>query len=135
MNQSLTADLTDVLTAVDQAGLWKSLCNISRRPDPETNAGPLGQVATSVYVAVAGLQNIQCMKSPLVEQRPDITDAVKQPDMSRERLKFHVLLRGYFPAVQQFDKATVDGVAYEVFSAEPDSQHIMTRLAVRTYSV
>lgn len=121
-------DLGVTLTAVEDAGLFSSLCTIKR---PTQTQNETGQASLGNPVAVVGMTNIPCMLAPLVILRPQATDEIKLQGWTEEQSEFHLLLDGYYPGVLQKDVADVDGNVYDVLGDESDSQRIMTRLAVR----
>lgn len=132
MNQAALFNLTDTLTGAKTAGLFTSLCTIKR---PARNVDALGQVDLTTVTAVAGLSNIPCMRSVLSEYKPNPYYETKTEGQINQLNINHVLLNGYYTGILQGDQAVVDGIPLEVLNVESDSQRIMTRLAVRVYSL
>jgi hypothetical protein len=136
VNQDLTAVLQMPIQSVAITGLFASVCNIYSRPgDPDAFVNDEGQVDLTNLVSVDGLQNIQCMRAPLVDGRVNPNFTERQADSTHEYQLTHVLLDGYYPAIEKRFFAEVDGDFYEIRNAEPDSQKTMTRLALRTYQL
>lgn len=137
MNQSLLYELDRVMPEATNTGLFSSLASFSDRPggaNPNVNA--MGQPDLSTLVPVAGLQNIPCQLAPEHMLNPSPTGS-RQPDHFTEARQWHLLLNDYYPAVLMRFIVNVDGILYEITpgTAEPDSQHQMTRLSVRLYSL
>ena len=139
MHQGLDFDLGAVLTAVEQAGLFVSLASFLRQPvvagEPKTDSlGWVDQVPAD-FTPVSGMQNIPCMLAVYSSYKPNIAGVARLPEGYDILALRHLLLDGYFTNIQRSDLVTVDGVVYQVQSgAEWDSQHVMTRLAVRIFS-
>lgn len=125
-----TGGLATVLTAVEDAGLFSSVCTIQ---SPSQAPDALGQPDLAAWTDVAGMVNIPCMKAPIVagSVRSTAADEVKGANWTEEMSGSHVLLDGYFPLIEQRYRAVIDGVALDILGVEPDSQKIMTRMAVR----
>ncbi len=137
MNQSLLYELNQVMTEASQTGLFSSVASFFDRPggaNPTVNA--MGQPDLTTLVAVAGLQNIPCQLSALHMLNPAPVGA-RLPDHFDEARQWHLLLNDYYPAVLMRFTVNVDGVLYEITpgTIEPDSQHQMTRLSVRLYTL
>lgn len=132
MNQSIGINAADTLNAVITAGFAQSLCSINA-PSQEPDA--IGQVDLSDFSPRDGLQNLPCMKAVLIDTRPNPgLEQKREADIAGLEI-WHILLMGYYPAINKRDQAVVDGVAYDILTVESDSQSIMTRLAVRTYAL
>jgi hypothetical protein len=132
MNQSLTFSLTDTLEAVEALGLFVSVCDIY---DPSQSVNGMGQVDLSDYTPVTGLQNIPCMRAVLSDVKPNPYYEQKLTQQVNEMNIYHVLLDGYYPTILQKQIAVIDGDLLDILNVECDSQRIMTRLAVRRYSL
>lgn len=136
MNQSLVADFSDVLTAVTSTIGWPSLVTIQSAPDASSPpATGDGQVDLSTWADVAGLVDLDCMAAPLAGSAPKTSDEKRTIEYLSQMGEFHLLIKGYYPAIVQRQRALVDGVALDICAVEFDSRHIMTRLAVRRYEV
>jgi hypothetical protein len=139
MNQSLTAELSQVMPQAVATGLFLSLCTIQQRAisagEPKTDV--LGQVDLSGpdYTTVAGLANIPCQIAVQKTSAPDMAAVVRREQQYDTRADKHVLLNAYYPAILQQHIAIVDGVTYEIMAVENDSQQQMTRLAVRVFTL
>jgi hypothetical protein len=131
MNQTTNLGLGSVLTAVEDAGLFSSLCTIQ---SPSQAPDALGQQNLTNYTNRTGLVDIPCMNAPGFI--PDVRGGeMMLPGWTSEQNSFHVLLDGYYPSINQKDRAVIDGIALEVMSVESDSQKIMTRMSCRRYSL
>ncbi len=136
MNQSV--DLGGVLTAVEDAGLFVSLCTIQ---SPSQAPDALGQADLTNWTDVSGMVGIACMASPLTINRPSTSDEIQANSYTAEMDTFHVLLDGFYPTIRQRYRAVISGgpfdvaTALDIMGAESDSQGIMTRLACRRYSL
>ena len=111
-------------------GRFKSIVNIQAPSGTYTASGQ----PDGIYVPVAGLQNIPAMDSPESVGGPVSVES-RQPDeiMSQERR--HVLLNAYYPLLSPSTNwgdigwiCEMDGVTYDIHSAEQDSQLTQTRL-------
>jgi hypothetical protein len=138
--QGLQFDLAEPILAVAAAGLFVSVASFTRRPasagEPVVDASGWVDTVPADYTPVTGLQSIPCMLAVYSEYKPNIAGA-ERTDMQYNTLSWrHLLLNGYYPAILQTDLVTVDGLVYEIMSgAEHDSQHTMTRLAIRQYTL
>src|ERR1700674_4674334 len=131
--QTLAYAVGRVMTSVAYTGLQKSLCTILQRGsiggEPKTNA--MGQVdlAQADYTTI--LQNIPCQIAVLRPFRPDISATVRKAEEIDTINDKAIELNGYYPQILQQHLAVVDGVTYEIFAVESDSQKQVTRLAAR----
>lgn len=137
MNQGLSYELDAVMPAARATGLDSSLATFKDRPggaNPTVNSS--GQVDLTNYVPVAGLINIPCQLSVLIDVRPAV-DGARMPDHFTESGDRHLLLYDYYPQVLQRYIVTVDGTDYEITpgAVEPSSQQRQTRLGIRQYSL
>jgi hypothetical protein len=137
MNQQLSYEFTQVMPQVAQTGVQISLCTILQRGsvggEPITNA--MGQVdlAQTDYTTI--LSNIPCQIAVLRPFRPDISATVRKVEEYDTINDKAIELNGYYPQILQQHLAVVDGVTYELFAVEPDSQKQVTRLAARKYTL
>jgi hypothetical protein len=137
MNQQLNYEFTRVMPEVALIGTQISLCTILQRGsvggEPITNA--MGQVdlAQTDYTTI--LSNIPCMLAVLRPFRPDISATVRKADETDTINDKAIELNGYYPQILQQHLAVVDGVTYEIFAVEADSQKQVTRLAARTFTL
>lgn len=132
---SNSIDLTSVLTAVEDAGLFSATCTVQRY---DGTRGPTGQEErqndANWDVLIA---DIPCMD--VRDMRPTITTATEKK--SRDQIAAfearHILLNGCFPAIDpRLDRAVVtskNGVVtkLDITGYEQDSQAVMTRLGVQ----
>jgi len=137
MNQSLLAELNQVMPDAVQTGLLSSLASFFDRPggaNPSVNA--MGQPDLTTLVPVTGLQDIACQIAPEHMLNPSPSGA-RLPDHFTEARQWHLLLDNYYPAILMRFVVNVDGTLYEITpgTVEPDSQKQMTRLSLRLYSL
>ncbi len=133
MNQSNNLELSSVLDVVRANGLFVSLVTIRQ---PPAVLLPLNQVDLdpAAFTPVAGLENLRCMKSPLQYGIPREYER-RRVNYIEESEHYHVLIDGYYPAIQQRQQALVDGLPYDILTVESDSQRVMTRLAIQEYAL
>ena len=127
-----------IANAMAQSGLFVSLATFYKRPgDPSEEVDQYGGVILSEgFSVVAGLENISCMFAPLNVGTPNVGDTTRTVEQYDSKTEFHLLLEGFFPAVQQRYLVRVDGSQmYEVMGVESDSQSTQTRCAVRAYGL
>ena len=132
MRQGLYTQPDAAINAVIASGLMISVCNIQQLTGA-TNA--MGQVDTSDWVDVAGLTGLQCQFSVQLPGRPDQGDVARLQNQTDVKNEFHVLLGGYYPGILQRYTAVIDGIRYQIQTAESDSQKTQTRMAVRVWSL
>lgn len=134
MYQGLGYDIEQVMPEARATGLFVSLCTLQ---EPSGVFGASG-APDGNYVDVAGLVNLPCTAPPPSEARIQAIEVKTLQDiMSLELL--HVLLNDAYPAILTHFRGTnatewravIDGVVYDLFGAESDSQSEMTRLLVR----
>ncbi len=136
MNQSV--DLGSVLTAVEGAGLFVSLCTIQ---SPSQAPDALGQADLTNWTDVSGMVDIPCMAAPLTIQRPSTSDEIQAMNFTAEMDTFQVLLDGLYPTIRQRYRAVISGGPFDeatpldVMGVEGPSQGIYTRFACRRYSL
>jgi hypothetical protein len=138
MLQNLQYEMGAVMPAATLTGLFVSLCTI-QQPDVLYNPGgsPSGN-----YVNVVGFVNLPCMDAPPSIARVQATEVKALAEIMAKGLR-HLLLGGYYPTLTtgqttvtgQGWRAVVDGVAYDILGAEPDSQNTQTRLELQLVTV
>jgi hypothetical protein len=132
MNQSLTADLSKVMDDVLASGLLVSLCTIQQ---PSGTLDASGQ-PDGHYSNVAGLVAIECISAPydFSDNRVNAMESKSLEEIMAIQVR-HVLLKGYYPAIDANVKngwrAVIDGTVYDLLGSESDSQSRMTRIKVR----
>lgn len=132
MNQAVMFySIAGVMPAALATGLFVSLCTIQQPDGLLIGAGePSGN-----FVNVAGLVNLKCMNAPLSDSKVSADEKKTEQDI-QDFSPTHVLLQGWFPAIEtgisQGWIAVIDGVATDILGVESDSQKQMTRLEVRT---
>lgn len=119
MNQQLIHDLDDIMPAVVDTGLLSLTVTFQERLSVGSSGAPSGS-----WTDVTDLADIACMAAP----RSDGGQENRMPGEVQSRNLKHVLLDGYYPAVEERYRAVIDGVAHNVVSVEHDSQHQMTRV-------
>jgi hypothetical protein len=130
MNQSLSYEFSEPIALAIESDALSSLTTIQQQLNI---VDPLGQTDQADWVNVPGLVNIPSMLAVFRPATPDKAAEIRMPlsiDTSNYR---HNLLNGYYPVILQKNRAVVDGTVYDVFAVEHDSQHTMTRLALRIY--
>lgn len=129
--------VNDVMAAALATGLFVSRISFEA---PDGLLGPSG-APSGVYVAISGLQRIQCMDAPDSVDRYNIeaTDTRTPAEIYASSLR-HVLLNRYYsqlsPSTNWGDVAWRARVVnaqgeeglYDVVGAEPDSQTTQTRV-------
>ena len=134
MNQTLASvDLGSTLTAVEDAGLFSSLCTI-QEPDGTRDATGNQKRFGANFGDVAGMVDIPCMIAPEITTTVLKSSETRDQDRTNEMAQFHVLLDGYYPLIRKKMRAVIDGKAWDITGVESDSQKIMTRMAVREYA-
>ena len=130
MQQGLSYEIASVIGEAYDTGLFTSLFTAQQ---PSGNLGPSG-APDGTWVAIAGLSNIPCMNAPVSETRIEATDVKSLQEILSTQVR-HVLLYGYYPSLATGSEnnwnALIDGVAWDILGAEPDSQKTMTRAHVR----
>lgn len=134
MNQNIIFDLQETVDTVKTLGLFVSLCTIQRRANPPA-VDASGWPDYTGYSNVVGLVGIPCMAAVEATAKPDKYGVVRAMDKFEVQAYYHILLNGYYPAILQRDLAILDGVSYMVEAVESDSQGVMTRLAVRRWTL
>lgn len=135
MNQTpLQYAIARVMPQAIATGLLVSLCTIQ---SPGTSYSP-GGAPLGTFNDVAGLINIQCMDAVLADGSIQATETKGLDDIMSAGYR-HVFLNGFYPTVianvKNGWRAVVDGVAYDLLGAEPDSQSTQTRLKLQLVSV
>lgn len=139
MYQLQTYDVTAVMPAALDSGLFVSLVTIQQPTGQQTSTGaPLlsGGDSGDGWNNVAGMIDIPAMNAPQTESRIS-ADQKKELAMVEAYQLRHMLLGGYYPAIEENGnwRAVVDGVAYDVLGVESDSQSQMTRLRLQISSI
>lgn len=135
MNQQFIQNaIKNVMPQAIATGLLSSLCTIQQPAGTYTPGGS----PTGDYTNVSGLVNIQCMDSVPSVLSIQATETKALNDIMSAGYR-HVFLNGYYPAiianVKNGWRAVVDGIAYDLLGAEPDSQETQTRLHLQLVSV
>ncbi len=134
MNQGLSYEIAGVMPLAVATGLFVSLCTIQ---SPSASINPDGTPVNS-YSDVAGLVNIPCMDAVLSDSSIQATEAKTLQEILSKTYR-HVLLNGFYPSilagVGEGWRAVVDGTAYDLLGAEPDSQSQMIRLKLQLATV
>jgi len=134
MNQSLSYEVAGVMPLALATGLFVSLCTLQ---SPSTSINPDGTPVNS-YSNVSGLVDIPCMDAVLSDAAIQATESKTLQEILAKTFR-HVLLNGYYPTVLDGVgagwQAVVDGVAYDLLGAEPDSQSQMIRLKLQIATV
>jgi|HubBroStandDraft_4_1064222.scaffolds.fasta_scaffold01415_9 hypothetical protein len=132
MYQGQSFTIAAVMPEAIQAGLFVSLCTVQEPDGLQTADGsPSGN-----WLNISGLVDIPCMDGPEADNR--IRAKLEKNPRYIEGFVFrHVLLAGYYPAIEENDnwRAIVDGVAYDPLGVESDSQGTQTRLLLQLASV
>jgi hypothetical protein len=142
MYQGIGADIADVMAEANASGLFVSLIQFQ---EPDGTFGASGAPSGN-FVNVPGLvdlfsgqSQIGCMDAPLSPGTISALEAKSLEEIESEGIR-HVALNGYYPTVianwsaetaNMNWRAIVDGITYEVFSAEADSQTTQTRVKLR----
>ena len=125
-------------TAAVQSGTFvKASATFFERPgDPSQRVNSMGQVQLTSQTPVAGLEDLPCLFSPAVPTRPNQGDTKRTTPQWDTSTEFHLLLQGAYPAVLQRYLVQINGGKfYEVMGVETDSQQVMTRCAVRAWTI
>jgi hypothetical protein len=136
MNQTLQPAINGIIAAAISTGLFRDTVTI-QVPDGlvTDNGSPSG-----VFVDVDGLVDLLAMVSPPSPSRIP-SNTAKTLTFQQAMNAAHVLLGGYYPAVEaawrQGGRAVVSGVIYtdqDILAVESDSQSTQTRLYIRVVS-
>lgn len=134
MNQGLTYEIEAVIPLTLETGLFVSLATIYGRDRVQ---GPTGNFIDS-YRPISGLMDIPCMDTPTSPNRVQANE-VRQIQQILSIGMRHVLLNRCFTDAPNWAneayRVDVDGVMYELWGAENDSQTQMTRLELRLVQV
>lgn len=134
MNQNIIAvGISEVMALARATGLFVSTCTIYA-PTGAFGVSGAQLVYPNGYAAVPSVTNVKCMKAPTGVLSDKIL--ASEIAMLREILTmqpWHVLLDNYYAAVDSAagQLAVIDGIVYELFGNDHDSQFQMTRLSVR----
>lgn len=129
MNQGLSTEFDAIVPALLASGLLSSLCTIKTPPETFTDSGALDPDA--LYADLAGHVDIPCIAAPLMTTDKVGIDEIKLRNETETLGLLHVLLGGYYPAIQTDYRAEIDGVDWDIVTVDSDSQGKTTRLAVR----
>ncbi len=130
MNQTVTTDLSAVITAVESAGLFSSLCTIQ---EPDGTPDALGQSDAVDWTDVDDLEEIPCMASPIGHMRAGgERDA---PTFTMENDALRVILDGVYPNILLRHRAVIDGVPWNIDGVGTDSQRTYTWMVVKRFDV
>lgn len=123
----LSYEIQQVMAEANATGLFVSLCTFNSL---DTAQGPTGNLV-GTRTPISGLTNIPCMDAPLSPGTISALEAKSLQEIEEKGMR-HIILNGYYPAAvaawQAGAQATIDGVNYEVFAVESDSQTQMTRV-------
>jgi hypothetical protein len=137
MNQSVQIDLASVMPAVRASGLQRSLCTIQTPPESDTFGESGAMDPATPWTDLADHVDIACIASPLEtsDSMAQLQGEVRTMPQIMVKLTKHVLLDDCYPLILAEYRAVVDGVAYNITKAEPDSQAKMTRLALELVTI
>ncbi len=129
MNQDLQYEINAAMPAVIGSGIFTSLITIQAPDALSSDGAPAG-----TYTNVPNHVDIPCANQPAASASVDVTEIKALMDIMSKGCK-HVLLSGYYPAIELGWRAgwrgILDGVAYDILGAESDSQNIQTRMELR----
>ena len=136
MRQGLQYELSSVMpNLVAESGLFVSLATFQL---PDGQFGSTGQPSGN-FIDAPGLTNIPCTAPPFATGTAIQATEVKELEQILSLLLTHILLDGWYPAVEPVwragGKVLIDGVSYDILGVEDDSQHIMTRVRARITSI
>ena len=136
MNQNLAYDIAAVMPAAVATGLFVSACTIQA---PDGNYSASGQ-PSGTYADVSGLVGIQCMDAPDITQQVKVgANQIRNVAEITDVADRHVLLDAYYPTLQAGWRAgwraIVDGITYNIFGVESDSQRTQTRVKLQAVSI
>ena len=130
MNQELSYEFSEPIALAIESGALSSLTTIQQRVNL---VDALGQVDATDFINIPGLINIPSMLAVYRPATPDKAAEIRMPESIDTSNYRHNLLNGYYPAILPQNRAIVDGTIYDIFTVEHDSQHTMTRMALRIY--
>lgn len=135
MNQALLQRaILRVMPAARATGLFVSLATFQSSDAADFPDG----FYSGVYQDLPGLVNIPCTSPPVSEARIQAVEVKNLQDITSSELH-HVLLNGFFPQLvtgwRQGWIVVIDGVIFDVFGVESDSQNQMTRVTARRVSI
>ena len=134
--QDLSAELSAVMDEAQEGGLFSAVCTVQERTN---TVSALGQPDLSDWVDIVGLVDLVAMVSIHRALIPDQGATVRTAQDFETMTQIHVLLNGYYPAIQQQNQLLVTegsyAGTYEIMAVEADSQARMTRLAVRVWTL
>lgn len=116
--------------------MFSAVCTVQERTN---TVSALGQPDLSDWVDIVGLVDLVAMVSIHRALIPDQGATVRTAQDFETMTEIHVLLNGYYPAIQQQNQLLVTegsyAGTYEIMAVEADSQAQMTRLAVRVWTL
>lgn len=139
MNQTLL-DVADVMVEALATGLFVSLCTI-QQPVPALNPDgtPISSSSVPQFTDVAGLVDIQCMKAPASGAEGIGADESRTAGYVAASGYYHVLLDANYPTLidgwRAGWRAVIDGVQYNIYGVDQDSQSQMTRITAQRVTV
>ena len=138
--QGIAGDIAAVMAEVIDSQLLASLCTI-QQPAVDGSGNLIldsSGAPSGTFTDEVGLIDIPCMKAPPNTGSVSAQEARSLPEIETRGL-FHVMLNGYYPTVvanwPKGRRAVVDGTAYNIRGAEPDSQMTQTRLDLELVGV
>lgn len=135
MNQNIVGNaILGVMPLVRASGLLVSLATF-QIPDGLTDGG----FVSPTYVDVAGLVDIACTAPPMNTGTGFSADEKKTQEEREADQSFHILLDGYYPAIDDVWRAAgrvvIDGNAFDITGHEHDSQGQMSRVRACNASI
>lgn len=123
----LSYEIAQVMEEATATGLFVSLCTFNAL---DRTQGPTGNLI-GTRTPIGGLTDIPCVDAPLSPGTISALEAKSLQEIEEKGIR-HVILNGYYPAAvsawQAGAQVSIDGIDYEVFAVESDSQTQMTRL-------
>lgn len=130
----ITAAVAAVMPAAIATGLFTGLATFQSNDAENYPDG----FQSDQFVDVPGLINIPCVDAPESEGSVSANESKAMTDITSTQLR-HVLLDARYPTVEtgwrNGWRVLLDGVAYDLTGAEPDSQRTQTRIRGRLSSI
>jgi hypothetical protein len=139
MNQELHIDVSEAVGAIHEAGLANSLVTILRFDGTSGTTGRPSKDDPANWDEVADHDGLEAMvAADIYMTNVTRSKEIRLGDTIAKLDSSHILLMGFYPLIQQEDRAvvTTPGRAdrtFDITGAEGDSQSAMTRLEVRQY--
>lgn len=135
MNLTVHDLILGVMPIALDSGLFVSLCDIQEPSGTfdEGGAPAVGVDGKPLYLPVAGLQGIVCMSAPDSMGGFSGGETKTETEILGVQMR-HVLLGAWYPQITAENdnwQAIIDGVVWDIISAESDSQDTQTRLELR----